>query len=172
MASYSSESGIEIIRQLNSIKPPDIKLIEQKLRSCSQLFDKILPTLSYSTVQEPSNSFSEKYDINNSLADKPFNKNKDRKLFLKKEHWKLNSEISAKTFFENNYGPKLTNTKLHCFLKPIRINNTNLSAHQLSFVRGFKTIRSDPERRSSIFDKIKQDASGQFQDLKLGEKTK
>jgi len=149
-----------------------MKLLEQKLRSCSQLFDKILPASSYSTVQEPNNSFSEKYDINNSLVNKPLDKNKDKELFLKKEHWKLNSEISAKTFFENNYGPKVANTKLHYFLKPLRINNINLSAHQLSFARGFKTIRSDPERRSSIFDKIKQDASGQFQDLKLGEKTK
>ena len=170
---YSSESGIEIVRQVNSIKPPDLKKIESTLRNCSQLLNKFLPSLSVPTVTESSNSFSVNLDKENNI-DILYHKTKCRQLLLKREHWQLKSEISEKTYFENNYGPKRMKNTPNYLFKPILIN-TKQPAQQLSFARGFKTIRSDPDVRDSVFGKksqIVQDAYNGFQNLKLGENKK
>jgi len=154
----SSESGIAIIRQLENIKTPDIKKIEKKLRSCSQLFDKILPNISVTST----NSFSEKPEIDNITPTTVYNQN--RKTLLKKEHWRLKSEISEKTFFENNYSSGAISPTY------IRINDKTQS-YRLNFSRGFKTIRSDPGFKTSNFDKRSSDTADGI-DLKFGENKK
>ena len=142
--------------------------------NCSQLFEKFLPsTVSYKTDGDLHYSFSDQSDIKDSTCASSYNQNNGtKKLFLNKEHWKLKSEISAKTYFENNYEARPTKTAIFYFHQKPFCFPAN-AAQQLSFSRGFKTRRSDPDIRTSIYEKKNQDTVfGGFQDLKLGENKK
>lgn len=169
----STESTIAVIRQICSIKPPDLKKIEKKLRNCSQLLDKLLPiTVSSKADGDLHYSFSEQSDIKDSGRASSHNEKNASKLLLNKEHWKLKSEISARTYFENNYAPRPTKTATFYFHQKPFYFLAN-APQQLSFSRGFKTRRSDPDARTSMNEQKNQDAAfGGFQELRFGENKK
>jgi len=168
----STEPNLALVQHLNAIGSLDLKKLVLKLKWCRRLIDKIMPSSLASGVENNAlyYSFSDQIDIKK-VNEVQLNTSKEKrssKMLLGKEHWKLQSEISGPTFFENNYGLKSNDGPLVKFnAQSLMFLNGNISP-QLRFARGFKTIRSDPELRNSFERKPHEFTAGVNPELKLG----
>jgi len=166
----STETHIEVVKRLSGLRSPDANMLLKKLRRCNRWIEKMAPNLSGANAQNSDQyyTFSEGLDTKteNEVINGKFKEIQARKM-LGKEHWKLKSEVSAQTFFENNYGLKGFDVPPFN-LNPRSRNSLTTVLPQLMFARGFKTRRSDPPEFKSTFEKNQDATFGGITELKMG----
>ena len=160
----STEHNIALVQYLNGIEALDLPNLAPKLKTWAKMIKEMLPRTIFLS-DRPLNHVEVKDDAN-LIAEKEPVEMKRQKILLGKGHWKLKSEISARTFFENNYGWQSNSVPS---LTQLLGGFSNTISPQLIFARGFKTRHSDPEVRSSLFGKTNSDnIVGSAPELKLG----
>ena len=169
----SAESNVAVVQCLNSIKPLNLTKLHLTFKRCRKLIEELLPATISLNFGHHDDYLAYNADVNLStvkqISIKASESKENEQILLAKEHWRLKSEISAPTFFENNYGSKSLGGV--CFQQNQQILSLfgkNISP-QLIFARGFKTRRSDPEVRATLFGrKHSEGTSGGTPELKLG----
>ena len=147
-----------------------MNILMQTLRRCQRWIEKMSPNLFGANAQTSDSycTFIEGLDtkIENEVINGRFKEIQARKM-LRKEHWKLKSEVSAQTFFENNYG------KNDFDVPAFNLNQRSLKflttvSPQLMLARDFKTRRSEPPEYKSTFEKNQDATFGGITELKMG----
>ena len=167
-----TETDETLLRWMKSGNTLYLTKVAISFKRYRKLLKDILPaTISLNTRHSENQIFSQAKE-KSSLLTKNSYKNlevqQSKQLMLAKEHWKLRSEISGETFFENNYvanlGSAAAMPRIH---RPIGLLNINISP-QLIWARGFKTRHSDSPGRT--FERKTPDSTtAEFPSLNLGD---